>query len=92
MPRSIRPPARRTHPARSSFLFDTDADRLPPVAPLLSRMRQLRHCGRKRDAEGARFGRCEIDEVAWERVSDATAMLADSAGHAYSTPQQLTNN
>jgi hypothetical protein len=51
-------------------------------------MRRLRHCGRKRDAEGARFGRCEIDEVAWERVSDATAMLADSAEHAYSTPQQ----
>jgi hypothetical protein len=35
------------------------------------------------------LGRCEIDEVAWERVSDVTAMLADSAGHAYSTPNKL---
>jgi hypothetical protein len=51
--------------------------------------RKARAAWGKRDAEGARFGRCEIDEVAWERVSDATAMLADSAGYAYSTPQQL---
>jgi hypothetical protein len=89
MPRSIRPPARRTHPARSSFLFDTDADRLPPVAPLLSRMRQLQHCGRKRDAEGARFGRCEIDEVNIEKGALPVTTPGGTVLHDISAEQQL---